>query len=724
MGRLGWIALGFLTGSLAVWLLLSHASMIEGGDARPTVVVRVVNAHGEVVANARVAGVAIDASGTCEIRVAAEQAATLAVGCEGYCPAEVRLEAMSLGARIERWVRLERGRAIEATILRKGTTEPVPGARLQVELSRGPGDAKSPRVVTSDADGIAHIDGVPDCLVQLQVVPPGYMSRLYRLELVEGRPADPITLEASPATRVAVEIVDREGRRVPRAHLFTPYRYAVSDNGTFEADVLEGQDFAMDALDTSWAHGALRFIGDGRPERHERLVLTPAAKHPNAHELRLRVTDGESRRPIPDAHVKFDFASPLDRATGTYGTIDLGMRTDAHGWLIVPAVPLDALTASASHPSYLDANVVLTNSRGVLTGELRLRPKPRSRTITGRPEHPVRLSFLEPGGDSDESGAFELVFDESTTRTDIRYRPNAEISRECVVRDVAVGSQDVILPLYPTGDLLICCTDEAGRALPRACVAVHGRGFRGATWKEDPKGEMLIRSVPAGDCDIWVQAWGRAHVGPLACSLRQGESTRVEARFDPPLAVLALRVETIDGRPLEDCRLLLLDAARDSVIGFIPEQFLNSPEGQPIVTTLSDGRRYIPLQPQELVLALQTVIGEAQGTRWGTWGSPLFGFQRLTIPRAGFVDAHMRLGWRVFVSRVDPDSPAMQAGFQRGDVVLSWDGRDVHDLGDCSMSGQPISVTVRRGNDNVDLRLTPTDHGLILDRLYHLAESR
>jgi regulator of sigma E protease len=73
-----------------------------------------------------------------------------------------------------------------------------------------------------------------------------------------------------------------------------------------------------------------------------------------------------------------------------------------------------------------------------------------------------------------------------------------------------------------------------------------------------------------------------------------------------------------------------------------------------------------------------------------------------------------QLGWpdRVSLSEVRPGSPAAAAGLQKGDVVLTANGADIHRPQQISQLvyaslGTPIGLTVRRGEQTVAVTVTP-----------------
>ena len=64
------------------------------------------------------------------------------------------------------------------------------------------------------------------------------------------------------------------------------------------------------------------------------------------------------------------------------------------------------------------------------------------------------------------------------------------------------------------------------------------------------------------------------------------------------------------------------------------------------------------------------------------------------------------------IGSVVPNSPAAQAGFQKGDLVAAADGRPIRDFSDLQTfsalrAGQPIHFTVKRGGGDVELTATP-----------------
>ncbi|MEF2073239.1 RIP metalloprotease RseP [Consotaella aegiceratis] len=66
------------------------------------------------------------------------------------------------------------------------------------------------------------------------------------------------------------------------------------------------------------------------------------------------------------------------------------------------------------------------------------------------------------------------------------------------------------------------------------------------------------------------------------------------------------------------------------------------------------------------------------------------------------------------VASVRPDSPAQQAGFQPGDRILTADGEDIDYFSDLqryvsSRADVPITVVVKRGDDQVTLTVTPRE---------------
>jgi len=66
----------------------------------------------------------------------------------------------------------------------------------------------------------------------------------------------------------------------------------------------------------------------------------------------------------------------------------------------------------------------------------------------------------------------------------------------------------------------------------------------------------------------------------------------------------------------------------------------------------------------------------------------------------------------ILVAAVTEDSPAAKAGVQVGDIVLKFDGRDVHDAGDLltgvrsAKGGEPVPMTVHRKGRAVDLEVS------------------
>jgi hypothetical protein len=321
--------------------------------------------------------------------------------------------------------------------------------------------------------------------------------------------------------------------------------------------------------------------------------------------------------------------------------------------------------------------------------------------------------------DEREPGFIEMSgFDSEARTTDIRYRPEADIARECLLKGVEIGSRDVVLPLYPTGDLLVRCTDEEGRALTRACIAMEGDGFAGSTWKEDPRGELLVRDVPVGAGKVWVLVWERPELGPFDSLIRPGERTVLDARTEVPFATLAVHLELVDGQPLNACQVILLDDSEESVIRLVGERFLGEWDAPPRFTTGSDGRCDLPTPPGTCVVGLCSLIRIVQDSTWGTWDSPLFGLRRVVVPRTGMLDVGIRLDWNVAASRVPRESPAFAAGFRRGDTIVAWDGKTVRDVEDCVAAEEPIPVTVRRAGEVIELRLPPGSHGLVMDRHY------
>jgi serine protease Do len=68
------------------------------------------------------------------------------------------------------------------------------------------------------------------------------------------------------------------------------------------------------------------------------------------------------------------------------------------------------------------------------------------------------------------------------------------------------------------------------------------------------------------------------------------------------------------------------------------------------------------------------------------------------------------LGAGAVVSKVGSGSPAAAAGFEKGDVILSVNGRDIKRMHDLPLAiaempiGEIVAVTVRRGNAALSLR--------------------
>jgi hypothetical protein len=714
MRTLGLVAFCLILGG--AWLLIGRyahhrpASAPVSGDLTPVVVFRVVDAAGRGIAGARVADQRTGPSGTCDVRIPVGERVPIPVSREGYCPAEVLSDALPAGARAERWVRLERGRTIVAKVQIEGSEEPAAGANVEIDLWPGPVDAKSPRVATTDAGGLVRFEGVPDGHFGLSVVPRRYVSPWpYRLQLVQGRSHDPIVLHALPTTHVVVEIVDRDGNLVRSARVLTRQDHAsvprvtIAENGIFETDIAKGAPCEIDVLAASWASGSLTFRADGCAERRERIVLTPAREHPDAHRLRVRVVDRETGDPIPGAHVRIEFKSPtLDGGRTSTDALDLpGMGTDADGWLVIGAIPLPSVYVYASHPGFLaGGGIPLSGTLGLLEGNIDMpRTKP-SRTITCRAERPVEIDWTWQ--DTREDGAIELGgFGDEESALDIRYRPESDIARMCVLEDVAIGSHDVMLPLYPTGDLLVRCTDPEGYAVPRACIAVEGDGFKGSAWKEDPRAELLVRDVPAGDCNVWVLALGRTEAGPLSCTILPGRTTMIDVRLGRPLALLAVHLELVDGRALEACEVVMLDPVRGSQVQIVAERFWEMGVA-PAFVTGSDGRCYVPAMRHDVVVGFRDLAAS----------------RAVVVPQHGIYDVDVRLDWRVCVSAIGDES----SGFRRGDVVLSWGGRAVRDPEDCIPTDDPTLVVVRRGHETVEFTSPTGDPGLTLDRVYFEVE--
>ena len=70
------------------------------------------------------------------------------------------------------------------------------------------------------------------------------------------------------------------------------------------------------------------------------------------------------------------------------------------------------------------------------------------------------------------------------------------------------------------------------------------------------------------------------------------------------------------------------------------------------------------------------------------------------------------------MSHLEMNSPAIKAGFRRGDIIVSWGGRPVRDVEDCAASDGPTAVAVRRKDETVELTLPKDRHGVVVDRLY------
>jgi hypothetical protein len=591
-----------------------------------------------------------------------------------------------------------------------------------MELQAAPVEAYTPRFAKADAVGLVHFDGVPDCDVTLQVVPPRYSGPPYTLQLVDGRIPDPITLAARPVTRFKIEVVDVSGVRVRDVRVLTHVEanprpdVAVAAEGVYEADVACGTTCRVAAMDRRLAYGEITLVGDLCPERCVRVALASPGDRVAAHELRLLVIDAISHEPIPSAHVSVEFHAALfGGVTVTTDALRLpGMETNSEGTLVLAAFPFDEIRFWVTHPDYhRTAGFEIPQSPQVRHGVAALSRKRPADTITCRPISPVALAFRDYSAVGRADGTIELSgFDAGDTHVTIHYTPQADITRPCVVRGVPVGSRGVILPLYATGELLVSPTDPLGRTLSGALLTVQGTDFAGATWKEDPLGQLVVRNVPVGQCDVWVLVPGRGEVGPLACEIRAGARAQIHARMGEPLALLAVRARLARGGVLEGCRVVVVRPDGEDPVS---DRHLDPLTGISTLRTRSDGRCYFAASPQTLLVGLQSPVRLCDAVV--DWG-PVFGLRALIVPPQGILDIDLTLSWRVFVSDVRPGSPAAGAGLREGDIVVSWAGVPVSDVHDCPPFDKPIIVTISREGDTLDLELPADGEGLALDRLY------
>ena len=224
--------------------------------------------------------------------------------------------------------------------------------------------------------------------------------------------------------------------------------------------------------------------------------------------------------------------------------------------------------------------------------------RPVSRTIRGRAERPERISVWWGSrllhADVDDKGNFYLGgFGRDRERIDLHYGLDAEIRRDLVLKGVAIGSQDVVLPLYPTGNVAVHCRDAAGNAVDRALIVIRNKETTGGVWKEDPRGRYVITKVPAGSYEAWAWRPGYAEVGPVACVVREGELTELAFRFGKPWATVSVRAVDVDGTPLDSPQVFVLKPSREEWVQLIGEHVADAmPWGSypQRYMTMSDGR--------------------------------------------------------------------------------------------------------------------------------------
>jgi hypothetical protein len=478
--------------------------------------------------------------------------------------------------------------------------------------------------------------------------------------------------------------------------------------GVFEIDVAEGDTRTVCAIDTTWRFGRLTLVGNGVPDRIEQLSLALPTS-PAACPFRLRVLDRDTQQPVPGAHVNLSFCWPsFPGFTITTDALQMpSMQTDTTGCLVLPHVAFEEATAWVRHPHYVPtAGVRVARVTTGLDGVTYLTRQSEARTITCRAASRTPVVIDDHAANVDErTGLITLSgFADDADIVDISYRPRAAFSRRCSVSRIPVGSRDVPLPLYEVGDLVVNAMTADG-PLPGALLTVAGADFSGTVWREDPRGCFVLKDVPAGQCNLSVFALGWARSEPQGAVVSAGASTNVSVRMGEPLPIVAVRLRSDDGDPLEGSRIVVLDEGGRAVAVDPGFEFL----------TLSDGWCYVPVEEQVVVLRMQNRVRQSGGG--ADWG-PMVDLGTITVPRTGVVDVHRRVFWHVIVSDLRWDAPASGAGVKAGDIIELWDGNTINDVDDCRFLGSPVRTTVRRHGVRLELTLPADSTGLAIDRLY------
>ncbi len=478
-----------------------------------------------------------DAEGRFRISLGRPLHVEVHVDAAGYAPRTIPSAAPGQGLVVT----LAKGRVLEGVVRDGASGAPIPGARVYAHSGGGWSHASLPpdglREATTDAKGRFRLEGLPNAPVTIAASARHY-ARTHRSGVTPGAPVELLLL---PGASIIGSVAGPDGKGVGGAQVRAETDEAVLAPETSDAEGRFTIPVVSPGIHRVWAYrpslGASQisevFVERDAEPRIE-LHIEPAAQ------VVGRLV-GPGRKPSPGlvAVVELD-----GRAAQLVGD---ALRTEAgaDGRFRLVGLPPGAhalgVRAEGFAPRRVELSVARKRDPTVDLGDIELKRgltiRGRVVDVDGRGVAAARVlgffageSATLPDATADWDGSFVLAgLEPGTHWLDVTAAGHGGAKRQ-----VAAGSQDVVITLAPAGTLAGRVVDERGSAIEAFTVLARATAPRGdivisqaPLAVEASDGRFVLEDLAEGDYVVEAYAAGRRPGSSEAVSVRPGRAVDV-----------------------------------------------------------------------------------------------------------------------------------------------------------------------------------------------------